>query len=223
MTLSIVEAVGRIKAEVAKCLTAESIERVCRDCGHRWRQREVGPVQTVWTFLTQILHGNTACAPRHPSSRFELLRRSLLSSSDTPAAGGLGAVAPANQPRSSPDVLPANVAWPSDIPGGRFDVLDARHAAAAGQIRSAGPAVGRLWFSRRPLADAVQCAQWFVDQAADGPVADARHGPSGAVASGIGRRRHPGWRYGLHLLRAFGPLAPAEFAWHVSRWSAAIG
>ena len=62
MTLSIVEAVGRIKAEVAKCLTAESIERVCRDCGHRWRQREVGPVQTVWTFLTQILHGNTACA-----------------------------------------------------------------------------------------------------------------------------------------------------------------
>ena len=40
MTLSIVEAVGRIKAEVAKCLTAESIERVCRDCGHRWRQRK---------------------------------------------------------------------------------------------------------------------------------------------------------------------------------------
>ena len=62
MALSIVEAIGRIKAGVAKCLTAESIERVCHDCGHRWRQREVGPVQTVWTFLTQILHGNTACA-----------------------------------------------------------------------------------------------------------------------------------------------------------------
>jgi hypothetical protein len=62
MALSIVEAIGRIKAGVAKCFTAESIERVCRDCGHRWRQREVGPVQTVWTFLTQILHGNTACA-----------------------------------------------------------------------------------------------------------------------------------------------------------------
>jgi hypothetical protein len=62
MALSIVEAIGRIKASVSKCLTAESIERVSRDCGYCWRQREVGPVQTVWTFLTQILHGNTACA-----------------------------------------------------------------------------------------------------------------------------------------------------------------
>ena len=62
MALSIVEAIERIKAGVAKCLTAESIEKACRAGGHSWRQREVGPVQTVWTFLMQILHGNTACA-----------------------------------------------------------------------------------------------------------------------------------------------------------------
>jgi hypothetical protein len=62
MALSIVEAVRQIKAGVAKCLTAESIEKACRACGHSWRQREVGPAQTVWTFLAQVLHGNTACA-----------------------------------------------------------------------------------------------------------------------------------------------------------------
>lgn len=28
---------------------------------HRWRQRELGPAQTVWAFLLQILHGNVAC------------------------------------------------------------------------------------------------------------------------------------------------------------------
>lgn len=62
MALSIVEAIGRIKAGVAKCLTADSIEKASRACGHKWRQREIGPVETVWAFLTQILHGNTACA-----------------------------------------------------------------------------------------------------------------------------------------------------------------
>jgi hypothetical protein len=42
MALSIVEAVARIKLGVAKCLTAEAIERACRDCGHggsgKWGQ-----------------------------------------------------------------------------------------------------------------------------------------------------------------------------------------
>ena len=89
MALSIVEAIGRIKTGVAKCLTAESIESVCRHCGHHWRRREVGPVQTVWTFLTQILHGNTACAHAVRTGRFELFDRGLLSGRSTPAAVGL--------------------------------------------------------------------------------------------------------------------------------------
>ena len=59
---SIVEAVARIKRNVAALLTAESIVAACRETGHRWRERELGPAATVWAFLLQVLHGNTSCA-----------------------------------------------------------------------------------------------------------------------------------------------------------------
>ena len=62
MTLNIVEAVAVIKRSVANCLTAEAIEQACRAEKHQWRQRELGPDRTVHAFITQVLHGNTACA-----------------------------------------------------------------------------------------------------------------------------------------------------------------
>jgi hypothetical protein len=62
MSGSIVEAVARIKRNVAEFLTAESIVAACRDAGHTWRERELGPAATVWAFLLQVLHGNTSCA-----------------------------------------------------------------------------------------------------------------------------------------------------------------
>ena len=61
MFASIVDAIARIKWNVAECLTADSIEEACRDQQYRWRERELGPAQTVWAFLLQVLHGNTAC------------------------------------------------------------------------------------------------------------------------------------------------------------------
>jgi IS5 family transposase len=62
MSASIVQAVARIKRNVAQFLTAASIVQACRDVQYTWRQRELGPAQTVWAFLLQVLHGNTACA-----------------------------------------------------------------------------------------------------------------------------------------------------------------
>jgi len=62
MSGSIVQAVARIKRNVAEFLTAESIQQACRGSGHRWRERELGPAATVWAFLLQVLHGNTSCA-----------------------------------------------------------------------------------------------------------------------------------------------------------------
>lgn len=62
MALSIVEAVATIKQSVAQCLTAEAIHRACHEAGHAWRERELGPAQTLWAFLLQVLHGNTACS-----------------------------------------------------------------------------------------------------------------------------------------------------------------
>lgn len=62
MSLSIVDAVATIKQSVAKCLTAEAIHESCRAAGYTWRERELGPTQTIWAFVLQVLHGNTACS-----------------------------------------------------------------------------------------------------------------------------------------------------------------
>jgi hypothetical protein len=59
---NILQAVARIKRNVSEYLTAESIEQVCREAGHVWRERQLGPARTVWAFLLQVLHGNTSCA-----------------------------------------------------------------------------------------------------------------------------------------------------------------
>jgi hypothetical protein len=56
------QAIARIKRNVAEFLAAESIEEVCREAGHVWRERQLGPAKTVWAFLLQVLHGNTSCA-----------------------------------------------------------------------------------------------------------------------------------------------------------------
>jgi len=61
MSFTIVDALQSIKRNVAQCLTAVAIHRACRDVGHHWRERELGPAPTVHTFLLQVLHGNTAC------------------------------------------------------------------------------------------------------------------------------------------------------------------
>jgi DDE family transposase len=62
MTVNIVDAVASIKRNVANCLTTKAIEQACHAEKHRWRQRELGPVATIHAFITQVLHGNTACA-----------------------------------------------------------------------------------------------------------------------------------------------------------------
>ncbi len=61
MAASILEAIGRIKAEVAQWLAPETIEGICRTLGHTWRERLLDPVTTVHLFLLQMVHGNTAC------------------------------------------------------------------------------------------------------------------------------------------------------------------
>jgi Transposase DDE domain len=57
----ILGAIARIKADVADLLQAATIERLCRELGHHWRDRILTPVVTVHGFLMQVLHGNTAC------------------------------------------------------------------------------------------------------------------------------------------------------------------
>lgn len=61
MVHSILDALRRIKADVAQHLQASAIESICREVGHTWRERVLGPVATIHAFLLQVLHGNTAC------------------------------------------------------------------------------------------------------------------------------------------------------------------
>lgn len=61
MVTSILRALARIKADIAVHLQATTIERLCRELGHTWRERTLTPVVTVHAFLLQVLHGNTAC------------------------------------------------------------------------------------------------------------------------------------------------------------------
>lgn len=61
MVISFLDAVRQIKADLAGHLSKATIEGVCQEIGYTWRQRLLGPVETVQLFLLQMLHGNTAC------------------------------------------------------------------------------------------------------------------------------------------------------------------
>ena len=73
--LSIADALGRIKGRLTEEVPAELIHRLCRQAGHRWRDRDLGPVVTAHLFLQQVLHGNTPVG--------ELRRRAKLDFTDS--------------------------------------------------------------------------------------------------------------------------------------------
>jgi len=58
--VSVSRALGRIKSDLEPYLPGESVEAACRGAGHRWRERELGPVATLHLFVLQVLHFNTA-------------------------------------------------------------------------------------------------------------------------------------------------------------------
>jgi hypothetical protein len=57
---SVSSALHRIKDDLRACLPDSMILKACREADHRWRQRKLGPVQTVHLFILQILNFNTA-------------------------------------------------------------------------------------------------------------------------------------------------------------------
>jgi hypothetical protein len=60
--LSMTAALARIKGRVADAVPPELIQRLSREVGHAWRERDLGPVVTTHLFLQQVLHGNIAVA-----------------------------------------------------------------------------------------------------------------------------------------------------------------
>ena len=60
MPKRIVTILGRLRQDLAACLTPEAITAAARQAGHSWRKRVLDPVTTIYLFLMQVLHGNTA-------------------------------------------------------------------------------------------------------------------------------------------------------------------
>src|SRR4051794_33641701 len=62
MAASVPRVLARIKSDLRRYLPDEAIEGACRDAGHAWRERKLGPVATVHLFVLQVLSLNTAMA-----------------------------------------------------------------------------------------------------------------------------------------------------------------
>jgi hypothetical protein len=58
----IIPILDRLRQDIASRLSRETIERACRQANHSWRRRILDPATTIYLFLLQILHGNTACS-----------------------------------------------------------------------------------------------------------------------------------------------------------------
>jgi hypothetical protein len=58
---NIARIVSQFKQSWSQELEDDAIKRACQEAGHKWRERELGPVATVKMFLLQILYGNVAC------------------------------------------------------------------------------------------------------------------------------------------------------------------
>lgn len=61
MFANVTQIIRQFKRTWTHELDDAAIVAACREVGHRWRERELGPVTTVKMFLLQILFGNVAC------------------------------------------------------------------------------------------------------------------------------------------------------------------
>ena len=57
----IVTILGRLRQDLTADLSPDAIRRACQEEKYFWRNRVLNPVTTIYLFLLQILHGNTAC------------------------------------------------------------------------------------------------------------------------------------------------------------------
>jgi Transposase DDE domain len=57
----IIPILNRLRQDIAARLTKQTIEEACRQANYSWRKRLLDPATTIYLFLLQILHGNTAC------------------------------------------------------------------------------------------------------------------------------------------------------------------
>src|SRR5438270_1363970 len=57
----IIPVLARLRQDIAAAISTSTIEQACKQVGHKWRKRALDPATTIYLFLLQVLHGNTAC------------------------------------------------------------------------------------------------------------------------------------------------------------------
>jgi hypothetical protein len=58
----IVTILGRLPQDLATELSPDAIKQACQQEKYSWRDRLLNPVTTVYLFILQVIHGNTACS-----------------------------------------------------------------------------------------------------------------------------------------------------------------
>jgi hypothetical protein len=58
---NIAAALAQVKSGYSTLIGAPLVERLCREAGHEWRDRELDPAMTVALFVQQVMHGNAPC------------------------------------------------------------------------------------------------------------------------------------------------------------------
>jgi hypothetical protein len=61
MVDSLSSALDQIKRNPLQMIARATIERICRESGYGWRDRELDPATTLGLFIQQVLHGNAPC------------------------------------------------------------------------------------------------------------------------------------------------------------------
>jgi len=61
MAASIAGALSRIKQDPLGIVGRGVVERLCKEYGYQWRDRELDPATTVALFVQQVVHGNCPC------------------------------------------------------------------------------------------------------------------------------------------------------------------
>jgi hypothetical protein len=56
----LISVLGRIRQDLTTHLEEKAIDTACRAENHLWRERRFNPTNTIHTFITQVLHRNTA-------------------------------------------------------------------------------------------------------------------------------------------------------------------
>jgi len=62
MSGSITRSLRHFKSDLQSIISPKRIIELCQAAGHEWRNRKLAPVETIYMFIAQVLHGNTSCA-----------------------------------------------------------------------------------------------------------------------------------------------------------------